>query len=253
MDNRNEKGQFVKNHGFSNKAWNWKGGMKVEINGYISLRAERHPKAISRGFYVYQHRLVMEKHLGRYLHEGEVVHHINNNPHDNRLENLQLFVSNAEHIRHHLQKYRKVSVLHEPVKIGEIVSKIDKGGQFRKYQIRRCVDCGKLFWAGFYGKAQRCISDSRKKRKCEKHKIKTRIIICSYCGKEREIKNCKKTKFCSIICYHKHQKESPREYSCGFVSGHKPYNYWLGKKRSIATIQKIKDTKRIRRENGIYR
>lgn len=47
------------------------------------------------------HRLVMEKVIGRKLKSSEVVHHINFNKRDNRPENLMLFKSNSDHIKHH--------------------------------------------------------------------------------------------------------------------------------------------------------
>ena len=47
-----------------------------------------------------QHRYFMEQHLGRKLVDGEVVHHINGNIHDNRIENLEV-MSVAEHLRLH--------------------------------------------------------------------------------------------------------------------------------------------------------
>jgi hypothetical protein len=47
--------------------------------------------------YVMEHRLVVAQHLGRCLQRSEVVHHINHNPTDNRLENLMLFESNQAH------------------------------------------------------------------------------------------------------------------------------------------------------------
>lgn len=43
-----------------------------------------------------EHRLVMEQSLGRKLLPTEIVHHINHNPLDNRIENLQV-VSRSEH------------------------------------------------------------------------------------------------------------------------------------------------------------
>lgn len=75
----------------------WKGGRKVDKSGYILVRAPDHPHA-SIGGYVREHRLVMEAHLGRHLTPGEVVHHINGEKADNRIENLELYASNGEHL-----------------------------------------------------------------------------------------------------------------------------------------------------------
>ncbi len=48
-----------------------------------------HPQASKKG-YVPEHRLVMMELIGRFLDKDEVVHHINANRLDNRIENLQL-------------------------------------------------------------------------------------------------------------------------------------------------------------------
>lgn len=75
----------------------YKGGERIDADGYMRIRFPRHP--YSSGGYVQEHRLVMEAHLGRLLTQQEVVHHKNDNTLDNRIENLELFQSNGEHLR----------------------------------------------------------------------------------------------------------------------------------------------------------
>lgn len=81
----------------------WKGGKKHRKDGYIRVIAPGdHPfpcEITDSAKYILEHRLVMEQHLGRYLLPTEVVHHIDNNPSNNAIENLQLFSSQSEHIR----------------------------------------------------------------------------------------------------------------------------------------------------------
>ena len=67
----------------------WKGGRRIDHYGYVLVRAPNHPRA-HKG-YVFEHRLVMEKMVGRYLKRHETVHHKNGNRQDNRPENLELW------------------------------------------------------------------------------------------------------------------------------------------------------------------
>lgn len=88
----------------------WKGGKHLSSNGYVQivvpLDSPYLPMADERGR-VYEHRLVLAKHLGRCLEPDEEVHHLNGDKHDNRLSNLQLF-SKGEHSREHHQEIQKL-------------------------------------------------------------------------------------------------------------------------------------------------
>lgn len=83
------------------KNYFWKGGRSLDSDGYVLLKCPDHPQA-NRNGYVREHRLVMEKILGRYLDSEEVVHHIDGDKANNSPENLELHVSNGAHLRGHM-------------------------------------------------------------------------------------------------------------------------------------------------------
>lgn len=95
------------NGDLSNKGANnpmWKGGKRI-CKGYILVYVPEHPFAYKN--YYSEHRLLMEKQIGRYLKKNEIVHHINYKKTDNRIENLVLLNGIAEHMKYHIKESMK--------------------------------------------------------------------------------------------------------------------------------------------------
>jgi hypothetical protein len=87
----------------------WKGGRRINHNGYVEVRIPNHHRARGNG-YVFEHILVAEEKLGRKLKVNEQVHHLNKNRQDNRPENLSI-LDIAEHTRHHAPERRRGKIL----------------------------------------------------------------------------------------------------------------------------------------------
>lgn len=75
----------------------WRGGSYVASDGYRYVRVKNDN---GRTRYRLEHRLVMERFLGRDLRRDEHVHHRNGDKLDNRVQNLEV-LGVAEHYERH--------------------------------------------------------------------------------------------------------------------------------------------------------
>lgn len=85
------KGKAVSIYQTGENSNNWNGGTR-HGDGYLFRR--------TNGTYKGEHRLIMEKHMGRKLRDDEIIHHIDGNKMNNVVENLEI-VSRSQHIDIH--------------------------------------------------------------------------------------------------------------------------------------------------------
>ncbi len=81
------------------KGLNKKSGTTT-TQGYKMICCKKH-HFTTKNHYLSEHRLMMEKHIGRYLLPQEEIHHLDQNKQNNQIENLHLFDSKAEHTKYH--------------------------------------------------------------------------------------------------------------------------------------------------------
>ncbi len=80
---------------------NWSGGRTRHHKGYVLVWTPSHPRA--HNGYVFEHVLVAESKIGRFLLDDEVAHHDNEIKDDNRPENI-IVMKRDEHSKHHARK-----------------------------------------------------------------------------------------------------------------------------------------------------
>ena len=130
----------------------WKGGRYIDAAGYVCVQ-------VQTGEYIREHRLVMEKHLGRKLSRTELVHHINGDKKDNRIENLELH-SRSSHPKNHWEnghdfgRKPPIGIIHCP----ECQRDRPHGG----YGL--CNSCYTKWWSHQHPEWSRRLSRERQKR-----------------------------------------------------------------------------------------
>lgn len=125
---------------------------RIFRNGYYMIHLKSHPNCTCQGYF-FEHRYVMEQHIGRYLRKDEVVHHINHKRDDNRIENL-IILSPSEHMKLHNagktlteEHKKKIGLKHKGVleskKAREKMRIAWIGRRIRKPNKQYlCIDCG---------------------------------------------------------------------------------------------------------------
>ena len=78
------------------KLSNNKRNPKVDGQGYINIYQPDHPNTHNNG-YIFEHILIAEKALGKYLPQGAVIHHVDGNRKNNSPNNLVICQDNVYH------------------------------------------------------------------------------------------------------------------------------------------------------------
>jgi hypothetical protein len=117
---------------------------RVDGSGYISTQGYK-IFSCGRNKKILEHRLIMEKFLGRKLKRQEIVHHINHDKLDNRIENLEI-TSQDIHAQNHMKKTfrnktHKQCTRCKKIKSRKLFYRIHKKINIQDSHFSTCIEC----------------------------------------------------------------------------------------------------------------
>jgi hypothetical protein len=139
------RSNLPRNHKTGIEHFRWKGG-EIIHNGYVMTRMPEHP-FVTRMGYVKKQRLVIESELSRllgysvFIDPSMPVHHIDGNPLNNEISNLQLYFSHSLHVSENPPKQKT----HDQKCLLCGSERVWEQGVRNNKQRFRCRDCCRSF------------------------------------------------------------------------------------------------------------
>lgn len=121
-------------------------GRQTNSRGYVLVAAHGHPTAQAKGFAL-EHRKTWHDANGP-IPEGHVIHHINGNKRDNRLENLAC-MTREEHAMEHAAETMPMLDMNRHIGTAALVKRNRTQGPWNlgttAFVLIDCANCGKQF------------------------------------------------------------------------------------------------------------